>query len=722
VTRGLAAIHSVGIIHRDLKPANILIGPDGLARIADLGIARQVEESRTVGTTTGHVPGTYEYMAPEQISNPRGVDGRVDLFSMGVTFYELLAGSRPVGAWHPASTVNPTVPRAFDEILSRLLAPRPDHRHADVYEVLAAIGGLPGKKGQPPEHAIEKEPRERVNPLLFTDLVKKVFVLIGQKPVPAEVPIAIAVPDQANSSPAVVSITPVPDLTRLELRKAVDSIFQGAGLLAGGFLGLGFLGLLVELLGAETKRSQIFARGIIHGTGVILYDAVFPTALIGGLMGLLSWTIWFGEFPYRPRIKFVRECLIGLAILGAIVGCASAIRCGSDSTVSIGFGGLIGASLAATGFVIYQWLQLRKPKNLARRADHYRSRGYLDVSIIYMTQAIRRDPHDPGWYRERCRLNRKFAEIYRRPGSEDQQAHGERSLIDINEAIPLAPSDPSSYFERGQCYVGFDHLDEALADFETALSLDPRNPETYRALIEAVQASRASDAETPRREIRRVIEPEEPNSIFAGPPWSPWLVGIVMMLAGPAWGGVMTAWNWWRLGQPGQAWRSLAIGAAIASIEFLIVRAAPGYVLTLSFLVLIQIISVGLVAWSDLTAQLQVYKAPAEVGRTPDDTWKRALMIGFTMICLTLGLVVMRDDRRLENLYAEGKAANDWRAFDVAIDRFTRYIRYDKSSANTYYARAWAHRQKGHYFARSDSLRSVATRSCEGGFRSSDQP
>jgi serine/threonine protein kinase/tetratricopeptide (TPR) repeat protein len=142
VCQGLAAIHAVGLVHRDIKPSNILIGQDGVARIADLGIARRIDPERTSGTTTGQVPGSFHYMAPEQFDAPETVDGRADLYALGVTFYELLTVARPVGAWQRASMVNPSVPKVFDDVLGRLLAPRPEQRYSDIFEFLATISTL----------------------------------------------------------------------------------------------------------------------------------------------------------------------------------------------------------------------------------------------------------------------------------------------------------------------------------------------------------------------------------------------------------------------------------------------------------------------------------------------------------------------------------------------------------------------------------------------------
>ncbi len=87
----LAYAHKNGIVHRDIKPANIMLLEDGTIRVADFGIARITEHSKTA---TGTVLGTPYYMSPEQIAGKK-VDGRADLFSLGVTLYELLTGERP---------------------------------------------------------------------------------------------------------------------------------------------------------------------------------------------------------------------------------------------------------------------------------------------------------------------------------------------------------------------------------------------------------------------------------------------------------------------------------------------------------------------------------------------------------------------------------------------------------------------------------------------------
>jgi serine/threonine-protein kinase len=88
--------HRKGVIHRDIKPSNIVAEPDGQIKITDFGIARIEDSSATLQTQAGAIMGTPAYMSPEQVLG-HSVDGRSDLFSLGVILYELSTGRRPFG-------------------------------------------------------------------------------------------------------------------------------------------------------------------------------------------------------------------------------------------------------------------------------------------------------------------------------------------------------------------------------------------------------------------------------------------------------------------------------------------------------------------------------------------------------------------------------------------------------------------------------------------------
>ena len=102
----LEVAHRAGVVHRDIKPDNIMFDADGTPKLADLGVAKFSSSSMqtTTLTSTGVMIGTPAYMSPEQMMNSNSVDGRADIYSLGLVLYEMLAGERPnhahtVEAW-----------------------------------------------------------------------------------------------------------------------------------------------------------------------------------------------------------------------------------------------------------------------------------------------------------------------------------------------------------------------------------------------------------------------------------------------------------------------------------------------------------------------------------------------------------------------------------------------------------------------------------------------
>jgi serine/threonine protein kinase len=146
----LAQAHEVGIYHRDLKPDNILYTDNHRARvkITDWGLGRDIErKSLALTADIGEIGGTPGYCAPEQWFSFENIDGRADIFSLGVIFYEMMTGKRPPPynkdikrtTIHPPSKFHPTISKELDDIILRMLDLEPANRHRSVMQLIPDI-------------------------------------------------------------------------------------------------------------------------------------------------------------------------------------------------------------------------------------------------------------------------------------------------------------------------------------------------------------------------------------------------------------------------------------------------------------------------------------------------------------------------------------------------------------------------------------------------------
>jgi eukaryotic-like serine/threonine-protein kinase len=194
--RGVAAAHAQRVIHRDLKPHNIFLCLDAAGAISevkvlDFGVSKlTVVDSATANdiTLSGNVVGTPEYMAPEQVRSGKGIDHRIDVYSLGVVLYEMLAGRPPFVNAHfsglmldimqndapPLAGFRADVPRRLAGVIQRAMARDADQRFADVPAFIGALEAVARDDlrmlvGTPPEGVLTRAGFPRPTPATSTE-------------------------------------------------------------------------------------------------------------------------------------------------------------------------------------------------------------------------------------------------------------------------------------------------------------------------------------------------------------------------------------------------------------------------------------------------------------------------------------------------------------------------------------------------------------------------
>ncbi len=180
VAQALAHAHSRNVVHRDVKPSNVLITPDGKAKLVDMGLARlhEVDQSHDL-TASGVTLGTFDYISPEQARDPRNVDIRSDIYSLGCTLFFVLSGRPPF----PHGTV-------LQKLLQHQNEPPPKLRELNPQ--------VPEELAQLVEHMLAKDPAQRFQ--TPGELIRQIVRVADQLGVALVGDVSVALPDPAWQS------------------------------------------------------------------------------------------------------------------------------------------------------------------------------------------------------------------------------------------------------------------------------------------------------------------------------------------------------------------------------------------------------------------------------------------------------------------------------------------------------------------------------------------
>jgi len=169
VARALQHAHEHWIIHRDIKPKNIMITVEGVVKLADMGLARELTDLAAIEAEKGQVWGTPYYIAPEQIRGKIDVDGRADIYSLGATLYHMVTGQVPFHhedkrnilnmhlhtSLTPPDHINRNLSIGISEMIEIMMKKNPEDRYQNIKILIEDIESL-FEKGTPPDQGPSK--------------------------------------------------------------------------------------------------------------------------------------------------------------------------------------------------------------------------------------------------------------------------------------------------------------------------------------------------------------------------------------------------------------------------------------------------------------------------------------------------------------------------------------------------------------------------------------
>ncbi|HVX19165.1 MAG TPA: protein kinase [Acidimicrobiales bacterium] len=285
VSDALEVAHRALVVHRDIKPANILLNRDGRVMVADFGIAKALQAGDH--TAEGTMLGTAKYLAPEQVEGTP-VDGRTDIYSLGVVLYEALCGRPPFREENDAATalarlyraplrprqLRAGIPKAVDEVIMRSLAVKPEERFASAADfrasLLASLDGRAPEVLPPPAPSLAPPPGAPRRPIAPPRVNGQ---HADARPTLANIPAPMVVPGSATPPPHPPSAEPAAPTATPSFGRTERSWILPAVLIVLIAVALGVAGVLLSRSGStKSPLTNGAASGPVKLAAAATYD------------------------------------------------------------------------------------------------------------------------------------------------------------------------------------------------------------------------------------------------------------------------------------------------------------------------------------------------------------------------------------------------------------------------------------------------------------------
>jgi serine/threonine-protein kinase len=493
VGSALERAHQEGIIHRDLKPSNIMFDQYGDAFLADFGIARLTEGAKTL--TGENVIGTPAYMSPEQIHGDRKVDGRSDIYALGVICFEMLTGQRPFNEKTPARlmmqhlidpvpsicALRPDLPPNMDAVINRSLAKSPDERYAQASELTGTLDTL----------ASVSTPQTPVRPATEASPAADVVgPETGEAAAGAagDLDIDVTVPDSAEMRAGEAAAAPAPS-SSTALSPASAGAESRSGRKKWIVAAMAILAILVVLaLGALFFANRMAPSGgvseLAGDSTAVRSNAREADEEVGsapddeaeGLVGDAGRErVQTAEPDLLPTAEALVEKFYSHmdaedygaaeeAISEAIALAPDEAWLYTERAYLMATLGDLGGALGAVDTAIA--LEPDNANHYAVKGNILREFGELDPSLANHLQAVELDPQDPYLHLELGMTYMALEQI-------------EQALEQYDHSLAIKDDDPWAYELRSEALFRLGDIDRALADLERAAELDPQGRDFY---------------------------------------------------------------------------------------------------------------------------------------------------------------------------------------------------------------------------------------------------